>query len=198
MWNLHTLNTSVYFKLFDAQVLPSLLYGSELWGLSKRHTIEKAHLFACKRILNVDSRSPNTLCYGELGRFPVYICAVIRAVKYWLRLCKMSTDRLPKQAYLMMLSGNTLGQRNWVQLIRTTLSRFGFGYVWINGVVNERSFLRSFRRRLCDCFLQEWSAKVSGNTRFAFYSSFKKDLQCERYLCTIEIKKFRDVLYVLD
>ena len=53
--------------------------------------------------------------------------------------------------------------------------------------------MRSFRRRLCDCFLQEWSAKIIDNTRFAFYSSFKNDLQCERYLGTIEIKKFRDV-----
>jgi len=102
------MNVAVFFRLYDAQVQPSLLYGSELWGLEKRDHIEKAHVFACKRFLNATMKTPNAMCSGELGRYPLYINTTIRAVKYWLRLCRMSVDRLPKQAYLMMLKENTV------------------------------------------------------------------------------------------
>lgn len=53
---------SVFIKLFDAQVQPIALYGSEIWGLTPVTTIaEKVHLFALKRFLNVDMRTPNDL-----------------------------------------------------------------------------------------------------------------------------------------
>ena len=41
MWHLRTTNASVFFRLYDAQVQPSLLYGSELWGLERRDPIKK-------------------------------------------------------------------------------------------------------------------------------------------------------------
>ena len=37
---------SLFFKLFDAQIVPSLLYGSELWGIKARESIEKVHIQA--------------------------------------------------------------------------------------------------------------------------------------------------------
>ncbi len=48
MWSLGSLNTTVFFQLFDAQIKPMLLYASEIWGTSKLRIIESAHLFACK------------------------------------------------------------------------------------------------------------------------------------------------------
>ncbi len=64
---------SLFFKLFDAQIVPSLLYGSELWGIKARESIEKVHIQACKLFLNVPPHTPNDMVYGELGRFPLYI-----------------------------------------------------------------------------------------------------------------------------
>ena len=91
MWTLHNRKPDVFFKLFDAQIQPSLLYASELWGFKKQISVERAHLFACKRFLNVSSRSPNNLVYGETGRYPLIVNSTIRALKYWLKLqkCRM-------------------------------------------------------------------------------------------------------------
>ena len=193
MWNLHTMSPKVFFKMFDAQVQPVLLYGSELWGAMRTSNVEGAHLFACKRFLGIGIRSPNSMCYGELGRYPLSINSTIRAVKYWLRLCRMSDSRIPKQAYLMLSNANLPEERNWVKTIRKTLSNLGFAYVLQSGgYVNEKTFLRSLKQRLRDIYQQEWCEKLSSSDRFAFYRSFKSLLHCEYYLSDIDIKKFRD------
>ena len=36
------------FKLFDAQIVPTLLYAAEIWGYRNDEHIERVHLFACK------------------------------------------------------------------------------------------------------------------------------------------------------
>ena len=126
MWNLHTTNPRVFFRMFDMQVQPALLYGSELWGLDRQPNIEKAHLFACKRFLSVDLKSSSTMCYGELGRYPLFVNSVVRAIKYWMRLCRMPDSRLPKQALLMLSNINVPDGRNWLRSVKAKLSDLGF------------------------------------------------------------------------
>ena len=193
MWNLHTMSPKIFFKMFDAQVQPVLLYGSELWGVTRRPNVEAVHLFACKRFLGVDTRSPNSMCYGELGRYPLFVNSTVRAVKYWLRLCRLPESRLPKQAYLMLSNVNLPEEKDWAKSIENTLSRNGFAYVWQSGgSVNEKTFLRSLKQRLRDIFQQEWCEILHSSTRYTLYRSFKSLLHCEAYLSDINIKKFRD------
>ena len=52
-------SAEIFFKLFDAQVVPTLLYGAELWGMDKFDQIERVHLYACKRFLHVLDKTPN-------------------------------------------------------------------------------------------------------------------------------------------
>ena len=59
LWKLRSTSTSVFSKLFDAQIQPSLLYGAELWGMSNNPEIEKAHTFACKKFLGLNLKAPN-------------------------------------------------------------------------------------------------------------------------------------------
>ena len=99
VYNLGKMDMYVFFKLFDAQVKPMLLYAAEIWGLTRYKKVESVHLFACKRFLRVDKKTPNTLVCGELGRYPLYIDSTIRSVHYWLKLQNMSLNRIPKQAY---------------------------------------------------------------------------------------------------
>ena len=77
-----SLNTTVFFQLFDAQIKPMLLYASVIWGTSKHRIIESAHLFACKRLLSLSDKSPNHMVYGETGRYPLYIDRKIASLRY--------------------------------------------------------------------------------------------------------------------
>ncbi|WP_419612590.1 hypothetical protein, partial [Thiolapillus sp.] len=83
-------SVEVFLKLFDAQVQPIVQYGSELWGLDKAAVhIEKVHLFALKKFLALDMRTPNDLVYGETDRFPITLNSAIRCIRYWLKLTCM-------------------------------------------------------------------------------------------------------------
>jgi exonuclease III len=199
LWRLGTMHMEVFFKLFDAQVKPSLLYAAEVWGMRRFKCIESAHLFGCKRYLSVSPKTPNVMIYGETGRFPLYVFSTLCAIKYWFKLQKMNVDRIPKQAYEMQKNRLTKGDQNeannWAFQVKTCLNNFGFSEVWlVGGVVNEKLFLSELRQRMTDCYKQEWSAKMRDSDRFIFYRSFKSLLKPEEYLANVTISKFRNAL----
>ena len=68
--------------MFDAQVQPILLYGSELWGLNVMSAIENVHLFSLKKMLQVPIFTPNVMVYGDSGRYELRIHSVLRSIKY--------------------------------------------------------------------------------------------------------------------
>jgi hypothetical protein len=196
MWALGTLNTKVFFQLFDAQVKPMLLYAAEIWGQSKLDVIESAHLFACKRLLSVSDKTPNFMVYGETGRYPLHIDSAIASVRYWLKLSKMHLTRFPKQAEVMLRNSLEINTtENWLSKIKKCLELFGFHDIWADGGTrNEAAFIRSLRNRMIDKFKEDWKIKISSSDRFSSYRIFKSEHYIEFYLNDITIKRFRDTL----
>ena len=142
---------SAFVKIFDCQVQPCLLYGAELWGLNRIDEVDKVHTFALKRYLSVSNHTPNTMVYGETGRYPLFINSAIKCIKYWLRLVSMPQCRYTFKAYKMLCGMDEAGKQTWVTDVRHFLSCHGFGYVWlIQGVGNANMFLRQLKQRLVD------------------------------------------------
>lgn len=182
LWKIKCTSPTIFFKLFDAQVVPILLYASEIWGTNENDEIEKVHLFACKRLLNVGIRTPNQMVYGELGRFPLFVLASTRCVSFWLRLCELPENRYSKMAYNMLRGLDERGKETWATKIKMLLCTNGFGHVWISqGVGNRKAFLSEFKQRMCDCAKQNWSSKLSDSERYNLYCSFKSSLEREQY-----------------
>ena len=198
IYRLKEMSQDCFFKIFDTQVQPVLLYASELWGLHRLDSIEKVHTLACKRVLNVHSRVPNKLVYGELGRYPLYINSAIRCFRYWLKLLTLDDSRLPKQAYRMLLNIDEKGKVCWVTHVKNELFRLGFGYVWVQqSVGNEKMFLQEIKQRLIDTYKQEWHYSIISKDVFQSYRIFKEDFGRESYLDHIENKCFRDSMVKL-
>jgi hypothetical protein len=59
------------------------------------------------------------------------------------------------------------------------------------GVGNVTSFMRLFKQRLVDMFIQEWSAAVRDRDRYETYRSFKYVFASELYLTDIDLYCFR-------
>ena len=53
--------------MYAEQILPILMYGSKLRGFQQFAVVQKARMFACKRVLNVSVQTPNKIIYGDLG-----------------------------------------------------------------------------------------------------------------------------------
>ena len=188
---------NTFFKIFDSKIQPILLYSSEVWGVlvNDNNPTESVHFFACKKFFNVAARTPNKMVYGELGRHTLQINCYIRAIKYLFRLLKMDSERLPNQAYRMLMNLDSNGKYNWASSIRSVLQSPGFGYVWLaQGVARENCFLRMFKQRLTDVFRQDWMASINSSDHFTQYCKFKSVLEPEKYLDSIRLKCFRDAL----
>ena len=164
---------NVFIKIFDVKILPIMLYGAEVWGLEKSvKYCEELHLYAIKKFLAVDIKTPNDLVYRELNRYPITITCAINCLRYWLKLLRMNENRLPKKAYLMLYQLDERGKKNWVTNVRTLLFRNGFGIVWHNqNVENDKVFLKLLRQRLIDTRFQNLLDHVNTSERFDFYSS---------------------------
>ena len=144
-------------------------------------------------------RTPNKMIYGELNRYPLYINAHIRCIKYWIRLLNMDEDRFPKHAYFMLLSLDSNGTRCWVTQVRELLCSVGFQYVWLNqSVRNENEFISALKQRLTDMFIQEWNVSIRDRERYSLYRQLKHDFFSKSYSFKIGIFSFRAAIIQLQ
>ena len=187
---------NLFMKLFDAKVFPILSYGCELWGLADNIDIERVHLYAMKRFLNVSLHTSNNKIYSETGRYPVSITHKIRCVKYWLKVRQYEQSRLVRQSILCLDNMCSLGHENWVSKIRDTLCSNGYGIVWIYGQVGcKELFLKQLKQTLIDNFLQGWNEKMAHDSNCSWFYGFKQVIEREVYLNNFHIKlSLRNVL----
>ena len=106
----------LFLKLFDSQVQPVALYGAELRGLETAAVhCQKVHLFALKKFLGLEMRTPNDLVYGETNsyRYPLFVNSAVRCIHYWLKLTRLEASKLPSKVYRMLHILDERGKRNW-------------------------------------------------------------------------------------
>ena len=195
---LREISKNCFFKIFDTQVQPVLLYAAEMWGMHRLDNVERVHTLACKRYLNISLRVPNKFVYGETGRYPLYINSAVRCIRYWLKLQTLDMSRLPRQAYVMLRNLDEKGKACWATHIKNSLFCLGFGYVWLQQSVGcKASFLALFKQRMVDVYIQEWDGSVQHKDMYLNYRLFKPVFGCERYFDFVDVKRFRDSLVKL-
>ena len=196
LFRLGEVPSSVFFQIFDAQITPVLMYGAEVWGFHQFSEIEKVHLFACKRFLRVGVQTPNKMVYGDLGRYPLYVVATVKFVKYWLRLITMPRERLPFKAFVMSCTMCDSGRKSWAFHLRNVLCENGFTDAWQQQSVGDvKMFLCTLKGRLIERFQQDWINGVNASDRFQFYAQFKRSFKIEPYVNCSQLRCFK-IAYV--
>lgn len=165
-------------SLFDAMVVPIILYGSEVWGVYNVKCIEKLHIRFCKYLLGVSQQTPNYAVYGELGRLPLYVLAKQRAIKYFLKIIN-SHGSLIKHSYLEQI--NTISGVCWSSKIKSIMDHLGYGYLTDCTSTNVPPF-SALKSRLHDQFVQDWSSYIRNAPKLSYYCNFKTDFKFEMYL----------------
>jgi hypothetical protein len=86
---------------------------------------------------------------------------------------------------------NTL---NWANQVKRLLSQYGFYHVWLfQGVANVNVFLKLFKQRLSDVYVQEWNSRLEESSRALFYKNIS-DFSFHPYLNFIKTKHVRHAL----
>ena len=71
------------------------------------------------------------MIYGDTGRYKLWINAILRYIKYWLKIFKMSESRYVRKVYDMMRHDDT--PDNWAGKIKEVLYCYNcVGYIYGN------------------------------------------------------------------
>ena len=65
--------------------------------------------------------------YGELGRYPLYICRHVRKIKYWIKIID-TENFIVKNTYNTMLNDAENGAKNCASNVKDLLNSHGFTY----------------------------------------------------------------------
>ena len=153
------------------------------WLLSNRKT---HHMFALKRFLGAGQMTPNNMIYGDTARYPLYINAYVRAIRYWPKITRINEKRLPYKAYLLLLHLEEQGKNNWVTKIAQLCLDLVLGTY---GRTREFRKLICFRQRLGDNRWQDRKSRINASDRFNFYRQFKTNHVQAVYL-SVDINKY--------
>jgi hypothetical protein len=184
-------SADVFFKLFDTQVVPVLLYAAEIWGYKRFSKVEQIHLYACKRFLRITDKTPNDIIYGELGRFPLWIVSGIKCIKFWLRLLQQPDSMYSKKSYIMLAELDRKGTTTWVTQIRNLLCYYGFELVWLFGCGNKAAFCQALRERMVSDFYHEWRMHIDSSGKLKTYGKHKDVFGREKYIDIVTVEVFR-------
>ena len=184
----------VWLKLFDAKILPILLYGSEVWGFHEGNDIEIVHNKFCKYLLSLGHSVSNAAVRGELGRHTVRVHRLSRIILYWIKIIKSSNNHYLKLCYNQQFEMTENGRNCWALDVKNLLFAYGFGFVWLNqGVENENVFISEFKLRCRDIDTQTWHDRVRSQS-LDVYNMVKTNCMIEKYVMYFHNSLFRHVI----
>ena len=181
----HNLSIECQLDMFDKAILPVLLYSSEIWGFENLDVLEKVHLRFCKLILNLKQTTPNSIIYGELGRFPISLTVKMRMIKFWCRLVNGEEEKISSILYklLFVYFENYGFESKWLKFVKSIFDNCGLSNVWRSQSHFSTEWIENcVELRLKDQFKQEWSSDIFNSSKTICYRIFKNEFCFERYL----------------
>ena len=152
-------------------------YGGEIWGIYDWEELERTHLFACKHILNVNMNTAADAIYAETGRTPLVAKRHVAAIKFVIRLNTLSSDKLSRKAYKLLVFDSANGHYNWISLMTELFRRYKIEVSGSNFIIKKKIksyFEESLKKKL--------TTAISEQKKLRTYSSFKTVLKFEPYL----------------
>ncbi len=119
--------------------------------------VKRVHFKFMKNILVVKKWTPSALVHGELGAYSLIVHRLIRIIKYCKKILECSAHRYIVLIYKSLLSLSELNPygENWVTLLRDTLYKFGFGYLWVSqGLSNYHGVIVEFKQLINGMYSQ--------------------------------------------
>ena len=92
----------ILFSLFDALIIPILIYGSDIWGYSNIKEIEVFYKKFIKNSLKLNTQTTDCMVYGESGRLPIRCYIDQKMVNYWHRVATSDENKLSNIMYRLV------------------------------------------------------------------------------------------------
>ena len=167
----------IHIDLFEKMIVPIFLYGSEVWGYGNVEPLEIFYRAFIKRVLGLKRNTPNSIVYGEVGKYPVVHQVHLRMLSFWIKVSEGKQTKLSSIIYKLIYKLHLDGSYDspWLMCIKNILCNSGNRHFWIDQEhLTPKSFMKSelvlhFQAR----FLQEWDAEILRNRRCVTYLIIK-------------------------
>ena len=129
------LKISFFLKIYDAMVVPILMYGSEVWGghlLSEKgaSALESTALRFYKSLLGISKGAPSTGVLLELNRLKMKEQMIINIIRYWLRISSFPPSRLVSICLRKQKQMAEEGKQCWALQVKKALDCLGLSFFW--------------------------------------------------------------------
>ena len=179
--------------LFDACIVPILLYGCEVWGFSNTSDIERVHNYFCKYILHLNPKIPGNVARGELGRSRLECTIKQRMVNFWARLITGKSSKISSILFHILKNKSDSGSTilPWLTKITSTINGCGLGYILDTPPehLNPPLVKAIVKDRVCAMESQDWHASILDSGYCSTYRTFKSSLDFEKYLTILSSKE---------
>ena len=193
--SLGTIPPRVSFYIFETQIRPILLYGSDVWGLSgcNNDAIDKVFYQFIRCILQVKATTSNVMVIGESGQLPPSVFSHINVLSYMGRLQTLPAHTIAKRIYTELFRLHNCGWNTWVTKAFALSERYGISF----NDIGTRNFKLDCKRAVKIRFESQWladSQNVRKNSILRSYSLYKHSLYFEPYLNSISNVRHRTAL----
>ena len=178
------IKVSQVLKLYEALVVPILLYNCECWGplISEsllERTIEVFHRKQLKRILLVGEKCPNAAVYLELGKVPLMKEIKLKVLKFLLQIRVYPEKHLCWKAFMHLMKSenkySTFVKSMFAGLDRNVAVFMSNFYEEFYGVEYHKGILSQANKIWTSELVEQLKTKAKENVKLKFYLKITQD-----------------------
>ena len=178
---LSKLPVSLAIKIFNSQIVPILLYGSEVWGPYMEKTfenwdetnIERTQTKYLKQVLGCSYQTSNNLVRADTGCRPLIIQIIKRYISY-IKNIKLTTCKLSYDAF--MYESESSESPNFIQF----LEKFNLN---IDSLLIPHKNITKICHGTYDRF---WTKCVSTSSKATSFNKYKSSINLDPYLVNLD------------
>ena len=191
---LSVLPNKLALKVFSSQVVPILLYGSEVWAPYSNYSfenwdksvIERCHTQFLKRIIGCNIHTPNLMVRAELGKRPLLYDVINRSILYIKHLESIS-GTLANCSLDSEVS--CLDKCNILSLARQFSEYYSEGSNYLSPKNKEE--VKNHSKSYYDAI---WCGQISEMSKADSYTLFKSNIGLEIYTWAVKNYRHRNSL----
>ena len=184
----HNLDVDVFIDLVEKLVIPTLLYGSEVWGYGDLKQLQTFLNKIMRRFLRLHKATPMCMINGELGLKEITEYVENRMLNFWCNVATGEENKISTVIYkwIKTLFDQNIFKSDWLNQIKASLDSMGYSHL-LNDIhfVDKNHFKNSIKLRLKDIYDQKWAESVSNNSICLNYRAMTTKKQLKSYLTNL-------------
>ena len=178
----------MYSQLYDACVIPTMLYGAEVFGYIHPSNFEKIQKRALRFFMGVHNSTPIQAMMGDMGWTDIYIKEVLCMLRYWNRVIIMDNTRLERRIFMWDYNK---GGDNWSNKISIILNSINCMHVYRNKIWCD---IKEIENRLIDNYVTKWKSTIEKTPKLRTYIMFKDIFEPETYIIKCMSRRRRSLM----